>query len=317
VDRTSQAENARRPNPGRVNTGIAGQAAAHWDDHFRAVPPRARDWLELAYVRERYINPAVTGATDVDWFHFVNVRYIAPAERVLEIGCGSHGVSFELIRRGVARRAVAVDVSPEAIRISRERIASTDVDDRIDYRCENIANMDFDDASFDAVIVSMAVHHVLELEDLFANVRRWKKPGAFFVMNEFVGPSRFQWTDATVREGQRLLESLDERYRVHGVSGEVKRTFARPDYAQLVAGDASEAIRSSAIEPLLGTYFTIVDRRPYGGTILQWLLADIAFNFDAEHRPEDAAELDRLFAEERRLLRNGVIASNFAILVAR
>ncbi len=137
------------------------------------------------------------------------------------------------------------------------------------------------------------------------------------MINEYVGPTRFQWTDATLREGQRLLDSLDERYRVHGVSGEVKRTFAGPDYATLVAGDASEAIRSSAIEPLLATYFEIVDRRPYGGTILQWLLADIAANFDPEHRPEDAAELDRLFGEERRLLRSGALASNFAVLVVR
>ena len=300
-----------------MDGNVASHAATHWDAQFSAAPPRARDWLELAYVREQYINPAVTGATDVDWFQFVCVHYIAPAGRVLEIGCGSHGVSFELCRRGVAHRAVAVDVSTEAIRISRERIAGTDLADRIDYVCGDVADIDFAEGTFDCVIVNMALHHVLELEQLLVNVRRWKKPQSFFVLNEYVGPSRFQWTDATVREGQRLLDSLDERYRVHGVSGEVVRTFTRPDYATMVAGDASEGIRSSAIEPLLATYFEVVDRRPYGGTILQWLLADIASNFDAERRPEDAAELDRLFAEERRLLRAGVLKSNFAVIVAR
>jgi SAM-dependent methyltransferase len=300
-----------------MDTSVAGHAAAHWDEQFSAAAPRARDWLELAYVRERYINPAVTGAPDVDWFQFVCMHYIAPAARVLEIGCGSHGVSFELCRRGFAHRAVAVDVSPEAIRISRERIASTDLAGRIEYLCSDIAHAEFGESTFDCVIVSMALHHVLELEQLLANVRRWKKPNAYFVLNEYVGPNRFQWTDATIREGQRVLDSLPERYRVHGVSGEVVRTFAPPDYATLVAGDASEGIRSSAIEPLLATYFEIVDRRPYGGTILHWLLADIAFNFDAEHRPEDAAQLDRLFAEERRLLRSGVLKSNFAVIVAR
>ena len=183
--------------------------------------------------------------------------------------------------------------------------------------CSDVARIDFGDGAFDCVIINMALHHMLELEQLLSNIRRWKKPQAFLVLNEYVGPARFQWDAATVREGQRLLDSLDERYRVHGVSGEVVRTFAPPNYATLVAGDASEGIRSSAIEPLLATYFEIVDRRPYGGTILQWLLADIAFNFDPEQRPQDAAELDRLFAEERRLLRNGVLKSNFAVIVAR
>jgi ubiquinone/menaquinone biosynthesis C-methylase UbiE len=296
---------------------VSHLASAHWDDHFRVEPVRARDWLELQYVRDRYINPAISGAPDVDWLGYVCPRFIAPAQRVLEIGCGAVGVGFDLCSRGAAQRAVGVDVSAEAIRRSRERSESAGLAGRLDYVCSDIASLKFDDASFDCVVVNMALHHVLELELLFANVQRWKTPNACFVLNEYVGPDRFQWTDATLREGQRLLESLDPRYRVHGVSGELVTTFRSPEYAAMVRGDASEAIRSSAIEPLLSTYFQIVDRRPYGGTVLHWLLADIAYNFDAERRPEDAAELDRLFAEERALLSGGQLSSNFAVIVAR
>ncbi len=296
---------------------VAAHAASVWDDRFKTGPPRPRDWLELPYIVNRYINMAVTGSPDMSWFTFACLHYVRPAERVLEIGCGANGVGFDLCRLDVARHVVAIDVSPEAIRVSRDRIAGTHLEDRIDYRCEDVTTTDLGEDAFDCVIVNMALHHMLELEELFANVRRCKKPGSLFVMNEYIGPSRFQWTDAAVREGQRLLESLDERYRIHGSTGEVVRTFTRPGYGAMVAGDASEAIRSSAIEPLLSTYFEPVDRRPYGGTILQWLLADIVANFDPERRPEDAAELERLFTEERRLLRNGVLQSNFAVIVVR
>jgi len=130
IGRPSEPSRHRVPaaRNGRVMDGsVAGHAASHWDGRYSAAPPRARDWLELPYVREQYINPAVTGASDVDWFAYVAMRYIAPARRVLEVGCGSHGVSFELCRRGFAHRAVAVDVSPEAIRISRDRHAQLHV----------------------------------------------------------------------------------------------------------------------------------------------------------------------------------------------
>ena len=42
--------------------------------------------------------------------------------------------------------------------------------------CCDVASADFGEASFDCVIVNMALHHVLELEQLFANIRRWKRP---------------------------------------------------------------------------------------------------------------------------------------------
>lgn len=300
-----------------MDGNVAADAATFWDSRYRKVAAPPRDWLELRYVSERYIEPAITGMEGAGWRTYVFDRWLRPSERLLEIGCGSTGVAFEACRLGVARSAVGVDVSPEAIRNSQQRARSARLDRRIEYLCADVTALNFPDGGFDSVFVNMALHHVLQLELLLANVRRWKRPGAPFVINEYVGPDRFQWTDAALREGQRLLESLDERYRIHGVSGEVVTTFARPPYAGMVFGDASEAIRSSAILPLLKTYFEVAEVRPYGGTLLQWLLADTAHNFQPETRPEDARELDRLFDEERRLIREGVLESNFAVILAR
>jgi O-antigen biosynthesis protein len=302
--------------PTAHSLSVSAGAAAFWDGRFRDEAPRIRDWLELPYIRERYIEPAMT-LNGGGWFAYVCEQWLQPPGRLLELGCGSHGVAFEAYQRGAAQRALGIDVSAEAIRISSERVAAHGIADRLEYICGDSAALDFAEGSFDAVFVNMALHHILELERLLTNVRRWKKPGGPFVVNEYVGPDRFQWTDAAVREGQRLLDTIDERYRRHGVSGEVVRAFSPPSYAAMVQGDPSEAIRSSAIVPLLETYFDVVERRPYGGTLLQWLLADIVHNFEPELRQEDAAELDRLFDEERRLLREGVLENNFSLMLVR
>jgi ubiquinone/menaquinone biosynthesis C-methylase UbiE len=296
---------------------VASNAATYWDGRFRHEAACVRDWLEIPYVRRHYIDPAITGSDTTDWFTFACERWLRPAGWLLELGCGANGVAFDAVRLGVVHRALGVDVSRQAIAVSQDRAQSQGLADRLEYRCADATELEFPNDTFDAVIVTMALHHMVDLERLLAGVRRWKRVQGPFVVNEYVGPDRFQWTDATLREGQRILESLDERYRRHGVTGEVIRSFTRPRYADMVTGDPSEAIRSSAIVPLLETYFDIVERRPYGGTILHWLLADLAHNFEPERRPEDAATLDRLFEEERRLLREGVIEDNFAVILAR
>ena len=300
-----------------MDGNVAADAAAFWDSRYQLVAPPPRDWLELPYVCDRYIDPAITGMVGTPWLSYVFDRWLRPSERLLEIGCGSIGAAFEACRLGVARTAVGVDVSPQAIRNSQRRARAARLERRLDYHCTDVGTLAFADGEFDAVFVNMALHHVLELEQLLTSVRRWKRPGAPFVINEYVGPDRFQWTAAARREGQRVLESLDERYRQNALSGRLVTRFEPPPYAGMVAGDASEAIRSSAIVPLLKTYFEVVEMRPYGGTLLHVLLADTAHNFEPATRPEDARTLDRLFEEERQLLQDGVLESNFAVILVR
>jgi O-antigen biosynthesis protein len=294
-----------------MSENITEAAADHWDRLFQAQPSHIRDWQESPYIQRRYIWPRITPAGQSSWYGPWMRGYL------LEVGCGANGISALACTTGLADAALGVDISAEAIRVSTQRAREHGLHDRVCYVHADVATVDLGESAFDTVMAYMSLHHVLDLERLFTNVRKAKRPHGFFIVNEYVGPDRFQWTEATVREGQRLLDSLGERYRRHGVTSELVETFARPSYAAMVAGDPSEGIRSSAIIPLLETYFEIVDRRPYGGTILHWLLADIIHNFDPDARPEDAAELDRLFAEERRLIEEGVLQDNFELLIVR
>ncbi|HOU11926.1 MAG TPA: hypothetical protein PKZ84_02335 [Anaerolineae bacterium] len=60
--------------------------------------------------------------------------------------------------------------------------------------------------------------------------------------------------------------------------------------------------------------FEIVEFKPLGGTILQFLLADIAGNF---RTPEGERLLEMLFAIEDALLAAEELESDFAYMVAR
>lgn len=87
-----------------------------------------------------------------------------------------------------------------------------------------------------------------------------------------------------------------------------------PTAQKLIETDPSEAVHSADIVPVLQRDFEIVEYRLIGGSILQFLLADIAGNFD----DQDGQELLKmLFVIEDTLMEIGDIPSDFAYIVAR
>jgi SAM-dependent methyltransferase len=214
-------------------------------------------------------------------------------------------------RHRAARLWSACFLVGDRLRLERHR------DDRCEFRCEDFLTTHLPARSFDSVFMFMVMHHVLPLESLMEKIRDCKKPDAYFFVNEYVGPNRFQWSDLVMEHGNRILKSLPERLRIHGVTGSVSTQFWRPSLRAMIDGDPSEAIRSADILPLLGAYFEIVETRNYGGTILQPLLADIVHNFHPDESEEDAEILRGLFAEEQYLISKGVIPPNFVLTIVK
>jgi hypothetical protein len=135
-------------------------------------------------------------------------------------------------------------------------------------------------------------------------------------MNEFVGPSRFQWADRQLEVVNGLLRALPEFFRRSTVDGRIKREVTRPTAEEMIATDPSEAVRSAEILHVAESFFEIVEVRPYGGTVLHVLLDDIAGNFA---RPEDGGR-DLLAAVcdlEWALVTAGELTSDFAVVVAQ
>ena len=132
------------------------------------------------------------------------------------------------------------------------------------------------------------------------------------MFNEFVGPSRFQWSDLQLELMNRLLEVLPERHRRAAPFERV----VRPELEEMKVRDPSESVRSAEILPLLEDHFEIVEHKPYGGTLLHILLSHLMPAFDLEDERE-LSILRLMFLYERTLIRHGVLPSDFVCVVAR
>jgi hypothetical protein len=137
-------------------------------------------------------------------------------------------------------------------------------------------------------------------------------PGGWFFLDEYVGPDRFQFTAEHMRHVNALAELLPEKLRTTA-AGAFKQGYRAPSIDEVVAEDPSEAVSSSQILGRLHGSFRVESLRPYGGTILQLLLAEIAQNFET---PEAQPYLAALIQAEEELLRQGAIEHHFACVIA-
>ncbi|MDB9411855.1 hypothetical protein [Microcystis aeruginosa] len=148
------------------------------------------------------------------------------------------------------------------------------------------------DARTAIVFASMSAHHFSELEHIYSQVRTALKPNGFFVLNEYVGPTQFQWTDEQLVLINDLLKILPNKYREYiFLPGQIKQSVFKLTIDEMNSIDPSEAIRSAEVLPLLDNYFNIVERIDYGGTILHQLMQDIVGNF-ALDKEQDIALLN-------------------------
>jgi hypothetical protein len=96
----------------------------------------------------------------------------------------------------------------------------------------------------------------------------------------------------------------------------LKERIDRPTVAAMNLWDPSEAIRSAEIIPLLHSFFRVIEIKPWGGTVFNYLLDDIAGNFDPT-REEDRRVLDMVLCIEDTLIESKDLQSDFAVVVAR
>ncbi|HEX6010927.1 MAG TPA: class I SAM-dependent methyltransferase, partial [Geminicoccaceae bacterium] len=274
-------------------------------------------WLAHPMVVAR-VNTLISGDPGCDAYGrlkrlFRERGWRLPIERSASLGCGFGNLERDLARRGMVREVDAYDLAEGAVAQAR-RLAQEAGLGTVRYHVADLDSLSLPEGSLDAVFAHQAVHHVENLEGLYATVHAALRPGGIFHLHEFVGPSRFQWTDAQLAAVNNYLFSLPPHLR-RLPDGQPKPPLYRPAVEAMIAADPSEAVRSADILTALDHLFEVIERRELGGTLLHLALGDIAQNFDTAE-PKDRRQLERLFDLEDRMLADGLIRSDFAVVTA-
>jgi len=293
----------------------ADAVSAYWAIDRKG--PRPAHWLDHP-ITSGLVNRRISGDPKVNAAEWLKRSfYPKPVPVAISLGCGFGGFERYCISLGIAERFDAADISSGAIERARADALMAGMADKISYSVADLNSIELPPASYDAILASAAVHHVLELEHLFQQCRNALKPGSLFFMNEYIGPSRFQVPAQTVEIINSIISVLPARYRMSAfVENHLVERFTPPPLDYFETSDPSESVRSDEIVATLKIYFDIIEFRPYGGAILHMLLSGIAGNFD-ETDDRDATMMMLIDAFESILESNGIIGRDFAVIVAR
>lgn len=239
-----------------------------------------------------------------------------PFKRAITLGCGRGELERGLAKYNFALVHDAVDIA-EAMIEDAAVLAQAAGLKHIKYEVGDLNTIELPRNTYDVVFGVSAIHHVARLEHLFDQISRSLKPGGYFFLDEFVGPSQFQWTSEQLNAVNDAIANLPDALKecVDSSKG-MKSPVIRLTIDEMNLTDPSEAIRSAEIVPLLSRMFDIVEVRGCGGTVLHLLLEDIAGNF-SESNPESMRYLESLFALEDDLIQSGKLQHDFAVIIAR
>ncbi|NJK40817.1 MAG: hypothetical protein HC934_04645 [Acaryochloridaceae cyanobacterium SU_2_1] len=142
------------------------------------------------------------------------------------------------------------------------------------------------------------------------------KPDGYFIINEFVGPTRFQWTNRQLDIVNSLLNIFPKKYKQLWNSTLIKPKAIKHSQLSMLLRDPSEAVESANILPLLHENFDVVELKGYGGSILHLLFGGIAQHF-LNPDVQGAALLKICFEMEDFLISAGEIDHDFMVAVCQ
>jgi SAM-dependent methyltransferase len=283
-----------------------------WGDHLAVEASREMHaWLDHPSIRDHY--EELGRIEGKNWRRWITDYFGGSAERSMELGCGSGSLNVELYRLGAIREVEGVDASSERIQEAEARRVRECAPGR--FRVEDANRVVLEPGRYDLICSSHSFHHFLELEHVMAEVLEALTPRGLFILEEFVGPTQFQWTDAQIEATRELMASIPERFRMLRW-GAVKPYEGRPTVAEVVAASPFESIRSAEIGPLFERYFDVLHRKDLGGTIQHLLYNGIIHNFPPGE-PEADAILRRVWEAEDALVDSGRLPSDFQLLIGR
>jgi SAM-dependent methyltransferase len=294
---------------------VPSKAAEYWGEFHNKIRP-ALSWLESPHIVSK-VNLRLTGDKNENIYQKFYKSTSKPFTRALIIGCGAGELERDLLKMGLFKSCLGIDISKLSIEKAEQDAKDMDLEE-LQYQ---VFDLDHDDyrklGQFDLIIIQMVAHHVSNLKYFFKNVNTMlRDKESKILMNEYIGPNRFQHDEKTRGIINVLLGSLPEKYKPNHLTDGItlRSEYILTPISHFLENDPSEAIRSEEIMKFAKKYIKVEKILNYGGSINHMLLTGIISNF-TEH--DESGELLNLLSAFEEILEDAnVITSDFAVIFA-
>jgi SAM-dependent methyltransferase len=294
----------------------AARVSEHWGKQHARNAAEPSHWINNQLI-SAHLDRLVTGGESTYWLQWLLCDYLRDRPtigRSLSVCCGDGAHELLLHASRKVQFVRGFDISEGALEQAREKFRRAGADPgSFLFEVRDANDLRLDDDPFDLILSTGALHHVTELEDLLDKLHALLAPDGYFVLLEYVGPNRFQWTDRQCELINGVLAQLDPRYLRRGR----RPTLYPPPIPALMAVDPSEAVRSEDVLPLVRERFRVEYEAQFNGTLMHMLYPQLNAKLANRGRRDFDSIVRLLLFFEDVLIRSGVLASDFAFLICR
>src|SRR5947209_3693975 len=147
--------------------------------------PRAYPDLDAGQWFQWSSNPMIE-LSALDTYQFMKSMLPQPAQTILEVGCGNGYLSLELARDD--HDVTGIDLPADIIEVAERSQAAHPAPPTfgsLRYLCTDINTWQAPESSFDVVIFNRALHHLDDLHQTMATVKRLLKPGGRIICQDY------------------------------------------------------------------------------------------------------------------------------------
>ncbi len=169
---------------------------------------------------------------------FIDFAGLAGGEKILDVGCGTGSLTFELAKSAGLAEIQAIDFSTVFVEAAKAK----NNDPRITFSQADATALPFADKAFDRALALLVLHFVPETGKAVAEMRRVVKPGgvvAAVVWDHYGGMPGMRMMIDTVAALGESGRQMRSRYCFQPMMqpGEMKRTFVQQGLADVTEAE--------------------------------------------------------------------------------
>ena len=158
------------------------------------------------------LNRVISFGIDIKWRKkVVEIIKATKPETVLDIATGTGDLAINLAETS-AKKIIGLDISSGMLEVGKTKIASKNLDSKIEMIVGDSENMPFEDNSFDAITVAFGVRNFETLEKGLKDILRVLKPGGTFVILETSVPTKFPFKQGYKFHSKIILPTVGKLF---------------------------------------------------------------------------------------------------------
>lgn len=271
---------------------------------FNHLDTQSSNWWIIPKVKERW-NLLITGNKNIGTEQFTVENYLKDRKnlRMLSLGSGNCSSELKFASYDNFSEILCTDIAEKPLKAA-ERISIEKKINNIKFEIQDANNFDLSNNYYDVVYFKASLHHFKNVNKLVGDlIKKTLKKDGLLIIDEFVGPTRFQYPKSQIREINRAIQIIPKKYRKRYKLNITKNKIYGSGLIRMILADPSECVDSENIIPSIHEHYQTIYEAGYGGNIVKMALKDLAHHF-VDLNIENEYILNELFNYEDEYLKN-------------